>query len=327
MKYPNILVTSARGALLYVMKHFYEPGLTEYPERTDTYAVISIQDSANGGFGFELKQNQYCKDVLTLYFDDIEQPQQGAQMMNAAQADQIVRFLHAHAEDTDTVLIHCFAGISRSKAVERFARGMYGMPPVSDHFCNAYVYTMLQQAWCSACIHSFAVIFLHKQDTTEQWLKRLDAARYHHGVLSENAVIVWNIPYTEAETYAKAQHHRSFLYGTYREHHVTVSYCQWSLLAKNKGRVRRAYIPSERCTGQTWLDPAFQEQFSEILRQFGISAEKLHVETTVFLNKLAKRQQELQYNDDSILTMLHHAADDDYYAKGRYYARATLYRK
>ena len=303
MKYPNILATSARGALLYVMKHFCEPGLTEYPDLTDTYVVISIQDTARGGFGFELKQNQYCRDVLTLYFDDIEQPQQGAKMMNAAQADQIVRFLHAHAEDTDTLLIHCFAGISRSKAVARFAQEMYGMPPVNDDLYNHHVYALLKQAWRSACIHSFAVIFLHKQDTMEQWLKRLDAAKYYHGVLSEDAVIVWNIPYIEAEAYAKAQHPRSFLFGTYREHHVTVSYYKWSLLAKNKGRVRRAYIPSERCTGQIWLDPAFQEQFSVILRQFGISAEKLHEETTGLLFKLSRRQQELQYNDDSILTM------------------------
>ena len=107
MKYPNILTTSARGALLYVMKHFCEPGLTEYPELTDSYAAISIQDTVHGGFGFELKQNQYCKDVLTLYFDDIERPQQGAQIMTTAQADQIVRFIHTHANDADTLLIHC----------------------------------------------------------------------------------------------------------------------------------------------------------------------------------------------------------------------------
>ena len=76
----NILVTSAAGALRYVMQHFPEPGITEYPDRIDTYAVISIQDTAHGGFGFELKENEYCKGVLTLYFDDIEKPQHGAQL-------------------------------------------------------------------------------------------------------------------------------------------------------------------------------------------------------------------------------------------------------
>ena len=68
MKKPRILVVSAQNALRYVMKHFCEPGVTEYAEETDTYAAISIQDTYGGGFGFELKKNKYCKDVLTLYF-------------------------------------------------------------------------------------------------------------------------------------------------------------------------------------------------------------------------------------------------------------------
>ncbi len=324
MKFPNILVTSARGALLYVMKHFCEPGLTEYPELTDTYAVISIQDTAHGGFGFELKSNQYCKDVLTLYFDDITKPQEGVQISDA-QANAIVQFLLAHSEDVDTLLIHCFAGISRSRAVERFAREMLGMPPATDNLYNEFVYAMLKQAWRSAYINSFAVIFLHEQDTMEAWLKNLDRARYYHGVLSENAVIIWNLPYEEAEDFAKAQHHRSFLFGIYQGDQVTVIHCKWSLLAKNKGRVRRAYIPLPVCTGQTWLDPAFQGQFSECLRQLRLSEEKLHNETASLLNQLAQRQNEMKCSDYSIMIMLHHASDEANYAKGRYFARATLY--
>lgn len=125
----EILVTSARGAMYYVMQHFCEPGLTEYPARTDTYAAISIQDTTCGGFGFELKENRFCQAVLTLRFDDIEQPQNGAVMMTAEQAVDTVRFIRKHAEHVDTLLIHCFAGISRSKAVERFSREMLGMSP------------------------------------------------------------------------------------------------------------------------------------------------------------------------------------------------------
>ena len=90
MNRPNILVLSAREALTYVMSHFCEPGLTEYPENTDTYAAISIQDTASGGFGFELKENEYCKAVLTLYFDDIERPERGLKRMAPGQAKQIV---------------------------------------------------------------------------------------------------------------------------------------------------------------------------------------------------------------------------------------------
>lgn len=147
MKQLNIMTASARGALIYVMKHFCEPGVTEYPEMTDTYAVISIQDTAYGGFGFELKQNAYCREVLTLYFDDIEQPQHRAKLMTKAQADEIIRFIETHRNDVDTLLIHCFAGISRSKAVEHFAREMLGLPQVNDDYYNAHVYDLLKQRY------------------------------------------------------------------------------------------------------------------------------------------------------------------------------------
>lgn len=141
----NILATSASGALRYVMQHFCKPGITEYPERTDTYAVISIQDTVHGGLGFELKENDYCKGVLTLYFDDIEKPQTDAQRFTNEQAAEIIRFIRAHSDDVDSLLIHCFAGISRSKAVAKFAREMLGLPPMNDNFYNEYVYAMLKQ--------------------------------------------------------------------------------------------------------------------------------------------------------------------------------------
>ena len=96
MKDPKILVLSARDALRYVMSHFCEPGMTEYPENTDTYAAISIQDTISGGFGFELKENEYCKAVLTLYFDDIERPERGLKRMTPGQAKQIVDFIEAN---------------------------------------------------------------------------------------------------------------------------------------------------------------------------------------------------------------------------------------
>ena len=61
MKKPRILVVSAKNALRYVMKHFCEPGVTEYAEETDTYAAISIQDTYGGGFGFELKKKNTAR--------------------------------------------------------------------------------------------------------------------------------------------------------------------------------------------------------------------------------------------------------------------------
>ena len=39
--------------------------------RSDTYAVISIRDTHTGGFGVAYTPSHYCKDVLTLCFDDV----------------------------------------------------------------------------------------------------------------------------------------------------------------------------------------------------------------------------------------------------------------
>jgi predicted protein tyrosine phosphatase len=147
MKKPRILVTSARNALRYVMRHFCEPGVTEYAEKTDTYAAISIQDTYGGGFGFELKKNKYCKDVLTLYFDDIEEPEHGLRLISFPQAIAIVKFIKAHSEDVDTLLIHCFAGVSRSRAVGAFAREVLDIPPTDETDYNEYVYAILHRVW------------------------------------------------------------------------------------------------------------------------------------------------------------------------------------
>lgn len=147
MNKPRILVTSARNALRYVMRHFCEPGVTEYAEKTDTYAAISIQDTYGGGFGFELKKNKYCKDVLTLYFDDIEEPEHGLRLISFTQAIAIVKFIKAHSEDVDTLLIHCFAGVSRSRAVGAFAREVLDIPPTDETDYNEYVYAILHKVW------------------------------------------------------------------------------------------------------------------------------------------------------------------------------------
>ena len=147
MKKPRILVLSARNALRYVMRHFCEPGVTEYAEKTDTYAAISIQDTYGGGFGFELKKNKYCKDVLTLYFDDIEEPEHGLRLISFTQAIAIVKFIKAHSEDVDTLLIHCFAGVSRSRAVGAFAREVLDIPPTDETDYNEYVYAILHKVW------------------------------------------------------------------------------------------------------------------------------------------------------------------------------------
>ena len=68
----RVIVKSVYDAFEYVMQHYYPAGLKEFAEKSDTYAVISIQDTHTKGFGFTFSENQFCKGVLTLYFDDME---------------------------------------------------------------------------------------------------------------------------------------------------------------------------------------------------------------------------------------------------------------
>ena len=146
MKKPRIIVTSARGAIDYVMNHFCEPGVTEYPEYSDSYAVISIQDTSSQGFGFEFKENKYCRGALTLYFDDIEKPVSGWHLLNYSQALEMIRFIRAHEHDADTLLIHCFAGLSRSAAVSMIAHEIYGLPVPENEYYNRHVYSLLKKS-------------------------------------------------------------------------------------------------------------------------------------------------------------------------------------
>lgn len=142
----RILVKSIYDAFEYVMQHYYPVGLQEMVERSDTYAVISIQDSHTDGFGITFSKNQYCKDVLTLKFDDIIWPVAGAQLFTEDMAKQIIEFIRNN-RDVDTLLIHCYAGQSRSRAVGAFAVKMLGGDN-SKYFMryspNMYVYNILE---------------------------------------------------------------------------------------------------------------------------------------------------------------------------------------
>ena len=141
----RVLVKSVYDAFEYVMQHYYPAGMEEMAERSDTYAVISIQDSHTGGFGIQFAENKYCKAVLTLQFDDIIRPVEGAALFTEEMAERIIRFIKANIK-VDTLLIHCYAGQSRSRAVGAFAVWLLGGDN-SAYFKNGspneYVYDLL----------------------------------------------------------------------------------------------------------------------------------------------------------------------------------------
>ena len=145
----KVMVRSLHDAFDYVMAHYYPNGLEDMAERSDTYAVISIQDTHMGGYGFEFKETKYCLGVLTLYFDDIEHEVDGAVLFNEDMAQQIIDFIQSHKK-AETLLVHCYAGQSRSLAVGAFAYQLLGGD--NDKFfekgsLNMHVYDMLEEVY------------------------------------------------------------------------------------------------------------------------------------------------------------------------------------
>ncbi|MBR6349809.1 MAG: hypothetical protein IKR67_04590 [Lachnospiraceae bacterium] len=145
----RIMLRSVYDAFDYVMAHYAPFGMEEMAEKQDTYAVISIQDTHTGGFGFEFRPNKYCQGALTLYFDDIIKEVPGAVMFSEDQARQIIDFVEAN-KSAETLLIHCYGGESRSRAVAAFVTKMLGADN-SKYFetghPNHIVYDTLIKVW------------------------------------------------------------------------------------------------------------------------------------------------------------------------------------
>ena len=145
----RILLKSVYDAFDYVMNHYYPAGQREFAKLTDTYAVISIQDTHTDGFGFEFVENKFCKGVLTLYFDDIFKEVDNAILFSEDDAEEIIDFVLAH-RNVDTLLVHCYGGESRSRAVAAFIVSMFGKDN-SLYFItgrpNEVVYKTLVEAW------------------------------------------------------------------------------------------------------------------------------------------------------------------------------------
>lgn len=147
----RVLLRSVFDAFEYVMDHYYPFGLEDLAQRKDSYAVISIQDTHTEGFGFEFTESKSCKGVLTLYFDDIIRPVEGLSCFSEADAGEILDFIQAHRA-VDTLLVHCYGGESRSRAVAAFAVKLLGGDNAAyfrTGHPNELVYKTLERVWKS----------------------------------------------------------------------------------------------------------------------------------------------------------------------------------
>ena len=122
----RVLLKSVYDAFDYVMAHYAPPGLGELAEKKDTYAVISIQDTHTGGFGFTFSESASCVDVLTLFFDDVVKPVEGAVLFSPEMAERVIGFILKNRRRAETLLVHCYGGESRSRAVAAFAVKLLG---------------------------------------------------------------------------------------------------------------------------------------------------------------------------------------------------------
>ena len=147
----RVLVKSVFDTFDYVMDHYYPYGLDELAQRKDDYAIISIQDSHTNGFGIQFVENHCCKGVLTLQFDDVVCPVDGAILFDEIMAKQIIDFIQEY-KYVETLVIHCYAGQSRSRAVGAFVLKMFGKDN-SNYFTkyspNLYVYNKLIEVYKS----------------------------------------------------------------------------------------------------------------------------------------------------------------------------------
>ena len=146
----EIKVMSVFDAFDYVLNHYAPYGCEEDSLFKDSFAIISIQDAQSNGFGFEFTESKFCKGVLTLEFDDVYKKVRGTVPFNKDMANQIIDFLDEYDGKVDTLIIHCYAGQSRSRAVGAFAKHFIGddnTKLIENGSINMFVYDMLMKEY------------------------------------------------------------------------------------------------------------------------------------------------------------------------------------
>ena len=109
----KIKVMGYRQALDYVYTYSDMPS---YPK----YAIVSIQEYSKGyGRGLQFIKGGNCVAALNIEFSDIT-PEMGLdieKLMTKEDAKTIHDFVESLPEETQLLIIHCHAGVSRSAAV------------------------------------------------------------------------------------------------------------------------------------------------------------------------------------------------------------------
>lgn len=129
-----------------------------YPVSNPPNAESSAYVSIYGNDPFEcvkprINRNLWLKGIQ-LRFDDVDsdEPENNLHLITDEQADLLVAFLkETHSCETEVdLVIHCWAGVSRSAAVGKFANDLFklDLPNYSRLMLyNRAVYSQLLKAW------------------------------------------------------------------------------------------------------------------------------------------------------------------------------------
>ena len=107
------------------------------------WTVISVTNAIASPV--ELKDG--WEHVLRLAFDDVDTPMEPYIMFSEPQARNIIEFAAmCHSEGIEGILIHCYAGISRSSAIAKWIADRYQLPFDDKYFeYNQHVYMTLRE--------------------------------------------------------------------------------------------------------------------------------------------------------------------------------------
>lgn len=111
------------------------------------YVMISIDSESSEEHQnvVNFNRTERCTDILYLWFDDVEEDNGCA--FTDDDANDIIDFVKKN-EKYDTLIVHCFGGVSRSQAVKHALIKCLGLPEQEKPFMmNKYVYTKIIDAW------------------------------------------------------------------------------------------------------------------------------------------------------------------------------------
>lgn len=103
------------------------------PDLAEKFKIISINDPDGPYLFGNTNKADYGHlfaphgNVLSLCFHDVDKVYPGYTLFSEEDAVKVIEFLTEKVYDGDNLLVHCFAGISRSGAVGTFARELYGL--------------------------------------------------------------------------------------------------------------------------------------------------------------------------------------------------------